>query len=103
MMKYIIAPAFAALCLSAATTLAIAEDQSATDRARHTFGEEGKLPPSGAVNSRVPEMGAGTGTGEGTAGTSHRMGDEGKLPATNSMTNQVPKMSTPKSPDTPDK
>lgn len=102
-MKYVIATAFAVLSLSAATTLAIAEDPSTTDPTRHTFGEEGKLPPGGAVNSRVPEMGAGTGTSSGTAGTSHRMGDEGKLPATNSMSNEVPKMSTPKSPDTPDK
>lgn len=102
-MKYVIATAFAVLSLSAATTLAIAEDQSTTDPTRHTFGEEGKLPPGGAVNSRVPEMGAGTGTSAGTTGTSHRMGDEGKLPATNSMSNEVPKMSTPKSPDTPDK
>lgn len=97
-MKYFIAPALAALCLSAATTLAIAEDQS-TDRTRHTMGNEGKLPASGAVSGRVPDMGAGTGSSTGTAGSSHRMGNEGKLPATNSMSNEVPKMTGPKSPD----
>jgi len=101
-MKYLIASAFAALSLSAATTFAIAEDQPSTDQTRHTFGDEGKLPPSGAVSGRVPDMGAGTGTSTGTEGR-HRMGDEGKLPATNSMSNQTPKMTGPKSPDAPDK
>ncbi|WP_045836430.1 hypothetical protein [Hyphomicrobium sp. 99] len=98
-MKYLIIPALAALSLSAAATLAIAEDQAPPTR--HTFGDEGKLPPTGAATGRVPEMGAGTGTSTGTEGTEpgrHRMGDEGKLPATNSMSNEVPKMA-PKTPD----
>jgi hypothetical protein len=93
-MKYIIATASAALLFSLATTPSIAEDQSA-DPTRHTMGDSGKLPASGAVSGRVPEMGAGTGTSSGTEGTSHRMGDEGKLPATNSMSNEVPKMNKP--------
>ena len=98
-MKYVIASALAALTLSAAATLAVAEDQ--TPPARHTFGDEGKLPPTGATSNRVPEMGAGTGQSTGTEGTSqHRMGDEGKLPATNSMSKKVPEM-TPPNTETP--
>ena len=98
-MKYLIATASAALLLSIATTPSIAEDQTTTDRTRHTMGDEGKLPASGATSSRVPDMGAGTGTGAGTEGNSHRMGDEGKLPATDSMSGQVPKMSKPQDTD----
>ncbi|MBN9248392.1 hypothetical protein [Hyphomicrobium sp.] len=91
-MKYVIASALAALALPAAATLAVAEDQSPP--ARHTFGDEGKLPPTGATTNRVPEMGAGTGQSTGTEGAEgrHRMGDEGKLPATNSMSKKVPEM-----------
>lgn len=94
-MKYIIASALAALTLSTAATLAVAEDQSPP--ARHTFGNEGKLPPTGATSNRVPEMGAGTGQSTGAEGTEgrHRMGDEGKLPATNSMSKKVPEMTPP--------
>ncbi|MGO4683749.1 hypothetical protein [Hyphomicrobium sp. 2TAF46] len=95
-MKYVIASALAALTLSAAATLAVAEDQSPADPTRHRMGDEGKLPPTGAVTGRVPEMGAGTGQSTGTEGTSqHRMGDEGKLPATNSMSKKVPEMTPP--------
>lgn len=98
-MKYFIAAASAALLLSVATTASIAEDQSDTDRTRHTMGDSGKLPASSATSSQVPDMGAGTGTGAGTEGNTHRMGDEGKLPATDSMSGQVPKMSKPQEPD----
>jgi len=99
-MKCFIAAASAAFLLSLTATASIADDQPSNDPARHTMGDSGKLPASNATNSRVPDMGAGTGTSTGTEGSSHRMGDEGKLPATNSVTNQVPKMSKP---DTPDK
>lgn len=91
-MKYIFATAATVIVLSFATTPLIADDQTSTDPARHTMGDEGKLPSTGAVSGRVPDMGAGTGTSTGTEGTSHRMGDEGKLPATNSMSGQVPQM-----------
>jgi hypothetical protein len=94
-MKYFIVAASAAVLLSLATTPSISEDQSPPDPARHSMGDSGKLPASGATSSRVPEMGAGTGTSTGTEGSSHRMGDEGKLPATNTITNEVPKMSKP--------
>lgn len=96
-MKYFIATASAALFLSLIAMPSIADDQTSTNPARHTMGNEGKLPASGAVNNRVPDMGAGTGSSTGTAGSSHRMGDDGKLPATNSMSNQVPKMAKPDS------
>ncbi len=94
-MKYLIATASTAIILSFVATPSIADDQTSADRTRHTMGNEGKLPASGAVSGRVPDMGAGTGSSTGTEGTSHRMGDEGKLPATNSMSGQVPKMSKP--------
>jgi len=94
-MKFFIAPASAAIFLSFIATPTIADDQTSTNPAQHTMGDEGKLPASGAVSGRVPDMGAGTGSSTGTEGTSHRMGDDGKLPATNSMSGQVPKMSKP--------
>lgn len=97
-MKYFIATAAVALLFSIATSPLIAEDQS-SDPTRHTMGDSGKLPASGAVSGRVPDMGAGTGTSTGTEGSSKRMGDEGKLPATNSMSNEVPKMTSPSGTD----
>lgn len=94
-MKYFIATASASILFAFVATPSIADDQTSTNPARHTMGNEGKLPASGAVSGRVPDMGAGTGSSSGTEGTSHRMGDEGKLPATNSMSGQVPKMNKP--------
>jgi len=93
-MKYLIATASAALLLSLTTIPSIADDQTTTGPARHTMGDEGKLPATAAPSSRVPDMGAGTGESTGTSGT-HRMGDEGKLPATNSVTTRVPEMNQP--------
>ncbi|HET6387951.1 hypothetical protein [Hyphomicrobium sp.] len=89
-MKNILAPAFAALAITALAVPAFAEEPSSTNRAQHRMGDEGKLPATGGVSGRVPEMGAGTGQSSGTSGSSHRMGDEGKLPATNSMSKKVP-------------
>jgi hypothetical protein len=91
-MKYIFATAATAAILAFAVTPSIADDATSTDPARHTMGDQGKLPSSDAVSGRVPDMGAGTGNSSGTEGTTHRMGDEGKLPATNSMSGQVPQM-----------
>jgi hypothetical protein len=95
-MKYFIASVFTAIFLSFLAMPSIADDQTTTDPARHKMGDEGKLPASSAVSGRVPDVGAGTGTGAstGTEGR-HTLGDEGKLPATNSMSNQVPEMSKP--------
>jgi hypothetical protein len=92
-MKYFFVTAFAVLLLSTTPTLSIADDQAPPPN-RHTMGDTGKLPASGATSSRVPDMGAGTGSSTGTEG-SHRMGDEGKLPATNAGSSRVPEMSQP--------
>ncbi|RUP00605.1 hypothetical protein [Hyphomicrobium sp.] len=96
-MKFVLAIAATAVSLAISASPLFAEDQA--DPTRHTMGDSGKLPASGAVSTRVPDMGAGTGTSTGTDGTSKRMGDEGKLPATNSMSNEVPKMSAPSGTD----
>ena len=64
-------------------------DQPSTDPTRHKMGDEGKLPATNSVTTRVPEQVAVTGESSGTSG-SHRMGDEGKLPATNGVSTQVP-------------
>ena len=96
MVKYLFATAFAALLLSTTPTLSIADEQTPPNR--HTMGDSGKLPASGATSSRVPGMGAGTGESTGTEG-SHKMGDEGKLPATNAGSTRVPEMSKPDAAD----
>jgi len=88
-MKFIIAMAFPALLLGTVLTPALADDQPSNAPARHTMGDEGKLPATNGVTTRVPEQGAGTGESSGTAGR-HTMGDEGKLPATNNMSTRVP-------------
>ncbi|MFT3730488.1 MAG: hypothetical protein QM780_03545 [Hyphomicrobium sp.] len=87
-MRTIIGTVFAGFLLSAALTPAIADDQSPSDPTRHTMGDEGKLPATNSVTTRVPEMGAGTGASSGTTG-SHTMGDEGKLPATGNVGTRV--------------
>lgn len=88
-MKIAIVTALSTLLLGAALAPAIADDQQSNDPARHRMGDEGKLPATNGVTTRVPEMGAGTGASSGTSG-SHRMGDEGKLPATGNMSTRVP-------------
>lgn len=88
-MKLIIATAFSALLLGSALAPALADDQPSNDPARHRMGDEGKLPATDSMTTRVPEQGAGTGESSGTAG-SHRMGDEGKLPATGNTSTRVP-------------
>jgi hypothetical protein len=94
-MKYFISAASAAIFLSVVSTPSVADDQTPANPARHTMGDDGKLPASSAVSGRVPDMGAGTGSSTGSEGNSLRMGNEGKLPATNSMSGQVPPMSKP--------
>jgi len=89
MRKIVIATAFCALLGGTALTPALADDQPSTDPARHTMGDEGKLPATNSVTTKVPEQGAGTGESSGTTG-SHRMGDEGTLPATGNVGTRVP-------------
>lgn len=88
-MKLLIATALSALLLGAALAPVIADDQPSNDPARHRMGDEGKLPATNSVTTRVPEQGAGTGESSGTTG-SHRMGDEGTLPATGNTSTRVP-------------
>ena len=87
MRKIVIATAFCALL--GGTSLALADDQPANDPARHRMGDEGKLPATNSVTTRVQEQGASTGESSGTTG-SHRMGDEGTLPATGNVGTRVP-------------
>jgi hypothetical protein len=99
-MKYVTITATAALLLGAASLPATA--QTAEPKGPPvTMGNEGKLPATGTVSGKVPEMGA-TGAGSGESGSSVspdgrlRMGDEpGKLPATGTVSGATPKMNPP--------
>jgi hypothetical protein len=101
-MKSITTTAIAALLLSTASLPAIAQNAPTTKGPPVTMGDEGKLPATGTVSGKVPEMGA-TGAGAGESGSSSvspdgrlRMGDEpGKLPATGTMSGATPKMNSP--------
>ena len=88
-MKSIVVMTFSALLLGATAAPLLAEDQPTTDPARHKMGEEGKLPATNSVTTRVPEQGAGTTEPSGANG-SHRMGDQGTLPATGNVGTRVP-------------
>jgi hypothetical protein len=62
-----------------------------------TMGDEGKLPPTEQMSTKVPDMGSPEPGNEsagpsGPKGPPKRMGDEGKLPATNNMSGAVPRM-----------
>jgi hypothetical protein len=98
-MKYITITATAALLLGAASLPATAQTTQPKGPPV-TMGDEGKLPATGTVSGKVPEMGA-TGAGTGDAGSASpdgrlRMGDEpGKLPATGGMSGATPKMNAP--------
>lgn len=88
-MKIAIVTVLSTVLLGAALVPAFADDQPSNDPARHKMGDEGKLPATNGVTTRVPEMGAGTGASSGTSG-SHRMGDQGTLPATGNTSTRVP-------------
>jgi hypothetical protein len=101
-MKSITTTAIAALVLGTASLPAISQNAPTTKGPPVTMGDEGKLPATGTVSGKVPEMGA-TGAGSGESGSSSaspdgrlRMGDEpGKLPATGTMSGATPKMNAP--------
>lgn len=86
-----------AVGMAAASTAAFAE--TSQDRMQKaptkTLGDEGKLPPTENMSTKVPDMGTaepapeGGGTA-GPKGPEMRMGNEGKLPATNNMSGQLP-------------
>ena len=91
-MKIYIATAAAALMLGATLTPALADDQPSQATPPKTMGDEGKLPATSTVGSKVPEMGA---TEPTTNTGSHTMGDTGKLPATGTVGGAVPDMTAP--------
>lgn len=90
----------AAGILLATTAPVFAEDAPTTKGPPVTMGDEGKLPATGAVSNKVPEMGAApapAATGESTSvkGPPVTMGDQGKLPATGTVSGAVPQMTGP--------
>jgi hypothetical protein len=101
-MKYLITTALTLAALGAASAPALAGDQPSPKGPPQTMGDEGKLPATGTMTNKVPEMGA-TGAGSGESGAAspspkgppQRMGDEGKLPATGTMSRKVPQMTSP--------
>ena len=92
--------ALAAAMIAAAFTPAFAEESGGNRMLKappKTMGDEGTLPPTEHMSTKVPDMGtpepgqASSGP-SGPKGPPKRMGDEGKLPATNNMSGQVPQM-----------
>lgn len=100
-MKNIITTAAVIFSIATATAPAMADDRPTSKGPPVTMGDEGKLPASGTVGSKAPEMGATPGTeatGPTTAkGPTKRMGDEGTLPSTGTVSGTVPKMNAPSS------
>ena len=105
-MKYFVTTAVAALSLAAVSAPAIAEDPPATKGPPVTMGDQGKLPATGTMTDKVPDMTgpgtAATGASSGTSGSAspkgppQTMGDEpGKLPATGTVSGAVPEMRGP--------
>ena len=84
--------AAAALMVGVALTPAFADDQPSQATAPKTMGDEGKLPATSTVGSKVPEMGA---TEPMTNTGSHTMGDTGKLPATKATGGEVQQQTSP--------
>jgi hypothetical protein len=90
----------AAGILLATALPAFAEDAPTTKGPPVTMGDEGKLPATGTISNKVPEMGAAPApapTGESTSvkGPPVTMGDQGKLPATGTVSGAVPQMTGP--------
>lgn len=103
-MKYFTTAAFAALLLGTASAPVMAGEPPTTKGPPVTMGDQGKLPATGTMTDKVPEMGAGsaaTGASSGTSGSAspkgppQTMGDEGKLPATGTVSGAVPDMKGP--------
>jgi hypothetical protein len=90
----------AAVFVAAAAVPAWAQDAPATKGPPVTMGDGGKLPATGAVSDKVPEMGAApapetTGPSSSVKGPAQTMGDQGKLPATGTVSGAVPQMTPP--------
>ncbi len=101
-MKYLVTTAVAAFSIAAVSGPATAEDAApATKGPPVTMGDQGKLPATGTISDKVPEMGATTAAPPTTTGSispkgpEQTMGDEGKLPATGTMGGAVPQMNAP--------
>ncbi|CFX21394.1 Mucin [Candidatus Filomicrobium marinum] len=91
------------LLAGAISSPAISQDNTKGGPPKSMGDEAGKLPATGTMSERLPEMGATprpspemeTGS-VGPKGPAKTMGDEaGKLPATGNMSGAVPKMTTP--------
>lgn len=106
-MRHIVTAAVATLSLIAISAPAIAEDAPSTKGPPVTMGDQGKLPATGTITDKVPDMTgpagtAATGESSGTSGSAspkgppQTMGDEpGKLPATGTVSGAVPEMRGP--------
>jgi hypothetical protein len=99
-MKYSIATAVMVIALGTVSP-ATAEDAPSTKGPPVTMGDQGKLPATGTITDKVPEMGSTTGATGASTGTSgsaspkgppQTMGEEGKLPATGTVSGTVPEM-----------
>lgn len=104
MMKNILISAIAIAFAGTVLAPAVAEDRPDLKAPPKTMGDEpGKLPATGTMEGRVPEMGATPNTAQpgdpgGPKGPPKTMGDEpGKLPATGTMGRNVPGMTSPDS------
>lgn len=99
--------AAAAVVLCAAFAPVHAGDQPSQKSPPKTMGEEGKLPATGTMSDKTPDMRGpevpgtpGPSSNEGSTspkGPATRMGDEGKLPATGTMRDKTPDMRGPDS------
>lgn len=105
-MKYFVTTAAAALALAAISVPATAGDAPTTKGPPVTMGDQGKLPATGTMTNKVPDMtgpaSAATGASSGASGSAspkgppQTMGDEpGKLPATGTVSGAVPEMRGP--------
>lgn len=97
-----------ACCVAAAMAAAVVPASADTTRDERTLkapeksmGDEGKLPATEKMGSKVPDMtgprtaatpGTESGGPSGPKGPPKRMGDEGTLPATGKMGSKVPTM-----------
>ncbi len=97
MRKVLAVAAAGAVALAAFGTIASAETEAERMQKAptKTLGDEGKLPATDQMSTRVPDMGtaepAQEGSGPaGSKGPTMRMGNDGKLPATNNMSGQLP-------------
>jgi len=101
-MKYPLLIATSLILAGAAVSPALSQDTPPPKMPPKTMGDEpGKLPSTGTMSKKTPEMGATEPPARqdeaGPKGPPKRMGDEpGKQPPTGTVGGNVPKMTTPK-------